>query len=66
MSVIRARVRLATAVSLVVLWPLTAMTAGAAVHAAVGGVALIVTFVHVVVNWKALRRLSKASRRQAD
>jgi hypothetical protein len=41
------------------------MTAGAAAHAALGGVGLLVTAAHVAINWKALMRLLKASRRQA-
>jgi hypothetical protein len=65
MSMVGARLRLATAVCLVVLWPLTAVTAGAAAHAALGGIALTVTVAHVAVNWKALMRLPKASRRQS-
>jgi hypothetical protein len=64
MTVVRTRVRLAAAVSLLVLWPLTAVTAGAEAHEAVAGIALVVTVVHVAVNWKTLVRLLKASRRR--
>jgi hypothetical protein len=61
----RNRMSFGTSVSLLVLWPLTAVTAGAEFHGAIGLLALIAAVTHVALHWKALKRLAKTSFRKA-